>query len=86
LCGLTLKSSQVCDPDMPALVWELNGTSLVLKRGTKVLHRWPASLPTGAIAVTRAPDTTVWVATREGLIEYPIPERLEELLSVAEVR
>ena len=84
LCGLTLKSSQVCDPDMPALVWELYNSSLVLKRGTKVLHRWPSTIPRGAIAVTRAPDTTVWVATGEGLVEYPIPESMDELLTTAE--
>jgi hypothetical protein len=80
LCGLTLKRNQACDPDVAGLVWQLSGSQLVLSRGAKILHRWPARLPTGAIVVTRAPDTTVWVATREGLIEYPIPERLEELL------
>jgi hypothetical protein len=81
LCGLTLKPSQICDPDVPGLVWELYDTSLVVKRGTKVLHRWPSTIPKGAIAVTRAPDTTVWVATREGLVEYPIPEPIDGLLS-----
>jgi hypothetical protein len=81
LCGLTLKPSQICDPDVPGLVWELYDTSLVVKRGTKVLHRWPSTIPKGAIAVTRVPDTTVWVATREGLVEYPIPEPIDGLLS-----
>jgi len=80
LCGLTLKPNQACDPEAAGLVWELSGSSLILKRGPKILHRWPANLPTGAIAVTRAPDTTVWVASREGLIEYPVPERLDALL------
>ena len=84
LCGLTLKRNQACDPDVAGLVWELSSSNLFLKRGVKILHRWPAKLPTGAIVVTRSPDTTVWVATREGLIEYPIPERLDELLSIAE--
>jgi sugar lactone lactonase YvrE len=81
LCGLTLKRNQACDPDVAGLVWELSGSQLFLRRGAKILHRWPARLPTGAIVVTRSPDTTVWVATREGLIEYPIPEQLEELLT-----
>jgi hypothetical protein len=52
----------------------------------KILHRWPANLPTGTIVVTRAPDTTVWVASKEGLIEYPIPEPLDDLLSVTQAR
>jgi hypothetical protein len=80
LCRLTLKRNQACDPDVAGLVWELSGSKLFLKRGAKILHRWPAKLPAGAIVVTRTPDTTVWVATQEGLIEYPITERLEELL------
>jgi len=86
LCGLTLRRNQTCDPDMAGLVWELSGSGLVLKRGMTILHRWPATLPTGSIAVTRAPDTTVWVASQEGLIEYPVPERLDELLSIAQMR
>jgi hypothetical protein len=84
LCGLTLKRNQACDPDLAGLVWELTGTGLILKRGPTILQRWPASLPGGAILVTRAPDTTVWVATREGLIEFPIPVRLDELASLAD--
>jgi hypothetical protein len=83
LCGLTLKRTQACDPDVAGLVWELSGSGLLLKRGMTILHRWPASLPPGVLVVTRTPDTTVWVASREGLIEYPIPERLDELLSAA---
>jgi hypothetical protein len=86
LCGLALKRHQACDPDVTGLVWELSGSGLLLKRGMQVLHRWPATLPSGAIVVTREPDTTVWVASQEGLIEYPIPERLDELLSIAETR
>jgi hypothetical protein len=86
LCGITLKRNQACDPDVAGLVWELSGSNLVLKRGPKILHRWPARLPTGAIVVTRRPDTTVWVASQEGLIEYPVPERLEDLLSAAEMQ
>jgi hypothetical protein len=81
LCGLTLKHNQICDPDVARLVWELSGSGLVLKRDGKILHRWPSRLPTGSIAVTRVPNTTVWVASQEGLIEYPIPEPLDELLS-----
>ena len=81
LCGLTLKRNQACDPDVAGLVWELSGSQLFLKRGAKILHRWPARLPTGTLVVTRSPDTTVWVATREGLIEYPISEQMEELLT-----
>ena len=84
LCGLTLKPNQICDPDMPGLVWELRSSGLVLKRGVKVLHRWSSAIPRGAIAVTRSPDTTVWVATREGLVEYPIPENMDKLLSTVE--
>jgi hypothetical protein len=84
LCGLTLKRSQVCDPDVAGLVWELSGSGLFLKRDAKILHRWPASLPMGAILVTREPETTVWIASREGLIEYPVAERLDELRGVAE--
>jgi len=86
LCGLALKRNQVCDPDLAGLVWELSGSGLFLKRGAKILHRWPATLPTGAITVTREPGTTVWIASREGLIEYPIPQQLDEFMSVAETR
>ena len=84
LCGLTLKPYQICDPDIAGLVWELRSSGLVLKRGVKVLHRWPSAIPRGAIAVTRSPDTTVWVATREGLVEYPIPEKIDEFLNTVE--
>ena len=81
LCRLTLKRNQACDPDATGLIWELTGSGLILKRGMKILHRWPSTLPTGSIAVTRLPHTTVWVASQEGLIEFPIPERLDELLN-----
>ncbi|MDH3380396.1 MAG: hypothetical protein OEQ39_26055, partial [Gammaproteobacteria bacterium] len=81
LCGLTLKRNQACDPEVAGLVWELSGSGVILKRGGKILHRWPSTLPTGAIAITRVGDTTVWIASQEGLIEYPIPERVDELLS-----
>lgn len=80
LCGLTLKRNQACDPDVAGLVWELAGSGLLLKRGEKILRRWPASLPTGAIVVTRTPETTVWVASKGGLIEYPIPDRPVEAM------
>ena len=81
LRALTLKPSQALDPDVPDLIWELYGSGLVLKRGIQILHRWPSTLPTGTLLVTRAPTTTVWLATREGLVEYPISERLDELLN-----
>ncbi len=84
LCGLTLKPNQACDPEVTGLVWELSGSGLILKHGMKILHRWPSTIPKGTIVVTRAPDTTVWVATQEGLVEFPIPEQIDELMSKIE--
>ncbi len=73
LRALVLSPNQALDPDRPQLVWELHGSALVVRHDARVLGRWLAALPPPrAIAVTRGRSTTVWVATAEGLVEFPI--------------
>ena len=76
---LTTRRHETLDPDAPDLVWGVQASGIYLKRGVKVIYRWPAKLPTGPVEVTRDEDTTVWIASSEGLIEFPISESLAEL-------
>ncbi|MCZ6889884.1 MAG: hypothetical protein O7H39_15470, partial [Gammaproteobacteria bacterium] len=56
-------------------IWQAASGGVTLRRGNETLGRWPGRLPAGSIAVTRSSDrtTTVWIASGEGLIEFPIP-------------
>jgi hypothetical protein len=76
---LTTRRHETLDPDTPDLVWGVQASGIYLKRGVKVIYRWPAKLPTGPVEVTRDEDTTVWIASSEGLIEFPLSESLAEL-------
>jgi hypothetical protein len=79
LKALTIQRHETLDPDAPDLIWGVQGTGVYLKRGTTVIHRWPARLPSGPIEVIRDTGTTVWIASSEGLIEFPIEESLAQL-------
>jgi len=76
---LTTRRHETLDPDAPDLVWGVQGSGLYLQHGARVIHRWPAKLPVGSIEVVRDEDTTVWIASSEGLIAFPIQETLAEL-------
>ena len=79
LRSLTLKAHEALDPDVPDLIWGARATGLYLKRGPKIMRRWTAKLPAGSIRVARDGNTTVWIATNEGLVEFPIPEAIAQL-------
>ncbi len=79
LRALTIKAHEALDPDAPDLTWGVQGSGLYLKRGSKVIHRWPAKLPAGTVEVVRDGETSVWIATAEGLLEFPIHEPLAAL-------
>ncbi|MGI9317171.1 MAG: hypothetical protein ACR2QW_07585, partial [bacterium] len=79
LKALTTKHHETLDPDDPELIWGVASTGIYIRRSNKVIHRWPAKLPTGSIEVTRATRTSVWIASSEGLIEFTIEESLAEL-------
>jgi uncharacterized protein len=74
LRALTIGSREALDPDDPELTWGVFSTGVYLKRGSKIVQRWPATLPPGPIAVTHGQVTTVWIASSEGLIEYPLTD------------
>jgi hypothetical protein len=46
-----------------------------------VLHRWPAKLPIGPIEIIRNEQTTVWIATSEGLLSCWYPQEQSFSLS-----
>jgi hypothetical protein len=79
LKSLTTRRHETLDPDAPELTWGVQGSGVYLTRGPTVLHRWPAKLPIGPIEIIRDEQTTVWIATSEGLLEFPIAESLAEL-------
>lgn len=72
LLALTTGSREALDPDDPELTWGVFSAGMYLKRGSKIVQRRPARLPPGPIAVTHGQVTTVWIASSEGLIEYPL--------------
>jgi hypothetical protein len=82
---LTTRRHETLDPDAPDLIWGVRGSGVYVKRGVTMIRRWPAKLATGPIEVIRDAQTTVWIATSEGLIEFPVKESLAELLKTAVV-
>jgi len=77
---------ETIDPDSPELTWHVRSDALFLNSNGRLIQRWPAALRTGEILVSRDGDTTVWIASSEGLIEFPIGASLNELRAMAQPR